>query len=155
MTEANAYEASLAEALEVPSRSDVDVRRLVDALPTGTRFTQLARWLELARNERLPTWRRLAALSLALSHGLSYPIQRAGFVREVLAPLGLSDAAWIDMSIAQHVPLERRDDTVIRMIHLPIETPVGPAAVYASLREASDTIEQAAVSPDLDRSGAP
>jgi hypothetical protein len=155
MTEASADEASLAEALGDASSSDAEVRRRVEALPAGVRFSQLARWLELARDEGLPAWRRVAAINLALDHCLSYPIERASFVRQVLAPLGLSDAAWIDMSIAQHVPLERRDDAVIRMIHLPIETPVGPAAVYVSLREAVDSIEQAAVSPDLDRSGAP
>jgi hypothetical protein len=155
MSDAAADEASLAEALGDVASTDAEVRGRVEALPAGARFAQLARWLELAQDERLSAWRRMAAMSLALNHSVSYPIERAGFVRDVLAPLGLSDAAWIDMSIAQHVPLERRDDAVIRMIHLPIETPVGPAAVYVSLREASDTIEQAAVSPGLGRSGAP
>ena len=155
MSDTSTDEDGLAGALADMGSSDADVRRRVEGLPAGARFTHLARWVELARDDRLPAWRCVAAMSVALNHCLSYPIDRAGFVRQVLAPLGLSDAAWIDMSMAQHMPLERRDDAVTRMIHLPIETPVGPAAVYVSLREANDTIEQAAVSPDLGRSGAP
>jgi len=155
MSETGTDEDALAEALADVGSSDAEVRRRVDGLPREARFTHLARWLELGKDERLPAWRRVAAVGIALSHCLSYPIDRASFVRQALAPLGLANATWVDMTVAQHVPLERRDDAVIRMIHLPIETAVGPAAVYISLREANDSIEQAAISPDLDRSGAP
>jgi hypothetical protein len=72
-------------------------------------------------------------------------------VRDALAPLGLETAPWYDMSVGQSVPVKRGDDLTVRMVHLAIETPVGPAAVYMALRQATDTIEQAAVSPDLDR----
>ena len=107
----------------------------------------------MARDERLPPWRRLAAYQLLLEHSVTYPVDRATFVREALAPLGVSDSGWIDMTIGSYVPVERRDDAVIRMVHQPIQTSVGPAAVYLSLREATNMVEEAAVSPDLDRAG--
>jgi hypothetical protein len=148
---ASADEQALADALADASASDTAVRQQLDAVPAARRFDQAARWTELARDTRLPAWRRLAAYQLLVERTLRYPLARATFVREALAPLGVERAPWIDQSIAQHVPVDRRDDAVIRMIHLPIETPVGQAAVYVSLREDADTIEQAAVSPDLDR----
>jgi hypothetical protein len=57
------------------------------------------------------------------------------------------------MTIGSYVLVERRDDAVIRMVHLPIQTPLGAAALYLSLREGRTQSETAAVSPDLDRAG--
>lgn len=151
MSDATASERALADALADATAPDAAVRRQLDAVPADRRFGQQERWLALTRDGRLAAWRRLAAYRLLVERCLSYPAPRATFVREALAPLGLASAPWIDMTIAQHVPVARRDDAVIRMVHLPIQTAVGPAALYLVLREATDMIEQAAVSPDLDR----
>lgn len=151
MSEATVDEAALAQALGDVSTSDAEVQRRLRELPTGARFGLVARWLELARDEGLPAWRRLAAIDVVLDHCLTYPIERTRFMREVLAPLGVAEVPWIDMTIAQHVPLERFDDALIRMIQLPIATAVGPAAIYISVRGATDMIQAAAVSPDLER----
>lgn len=144
-------EDGLAQALGDAAIADADVAQRLRDLPAGARFSRVGRWLELARDERLPAWRRLAAIDLVLEHSLTYPMERPRFVRETLEPLGVGEVPWIDMTIAQHVPLERLEGAVIRMIQLPIETAVGPAAIYVSLRAGTDTIEAAAVSPDFER----
>ena len=141
----------LADALADANRPDEEVRRQVHSVPASLRFDLPEKWLALARDARLPAWRRLAAYGLLLERRLTYPVDRPTFVREVLTPLGLETAQWFDMTVGQSVPVKRGDDLVVRMVHLPIETPVGQAAVYMSLRLATDTIEQAAISPDLDR----
>ena len=144
-------ERDLAAALADTGRPDEEVRQRLASLPAGLRFVQTETWIDLARDVRLPVWRRLAAYGLLLEHGLTFPADRPTFVREALAPLGLEHAQWIDMTVGQQVPVTRGDGLVVRMVQLPIETPVGPAAIYISLRLAGDIIEQAAVSPDLDR----
>lgn len=151
MSEVTVNESALADVLADVSRPDEEVRRHVDAVPARARFAQPEKWLTLARDARLPAWRRLAAYELLLERCLTYPVDRSTFVRQALSPLGLENAQWLDMSVGQWVPVKRGNDLVIRMVHLPIQTPVGQAAVYMSLRQATDTIEQAAVSPDLDR----
>ena len=151
MSEAAVNERALADALADANRPDEAVRRQVDSLPARLRFSQPERWLALARDARLPAWRRLAAYGLLLERCLTYPIDRHTFVRQALSPLGLETAPWFDMSVGQWVPVKRGNDLVIRMVQLPIQTPVGQAAVYMSVRQGTDTIEQAAVSPDLDR----
>ena len=151
MSEATVTERAVADALADANRPDEEVRRHVDSVPASLHFDLPEKWLALARDARLPAWRRLAAYGLLLDHCLTYPVDRPTFVREALTPLGLETAQWVDMTVGQSVPVKRGDDLVIHMVQLPIETAVGQAAVYLSLRLATDTIEQAAVSPDLDR----
>ena len=127
-------EDGLTHALGDTAVPDAEVARRLREVPAEARLGRVARWLELATDERLPAWRRVAAIDLVLTRGLAYPIERPRFMQETLEPLGVGDVPWIDMSIAQHVPLERLDHAVIRMIQLPIETAVGPAAIYVSLR---------------------
>ena len=148
-------EDGLALVLGDASTPDAEVQQRLRELPRGARFGRAAQWLELARDERLPAWRRLAAIGVVLDHCLTYPIERPRFLRETLAPLGVGEVPWIDMTIAQHVPVERFQDAVISMIQLAIDTAVGPAAIYVSLRAATDTIEAAAVSPDPERAAGP
>src|SRR5262245_20998816 len=144
MSEAAINERALADALADTTRSDEAVRRQVQSLTARLRFNQPERWLTLARDARLPAWRRLAAYGLLLERCLTCPIDRRTFVSQALSPLGLETAQWLDMSVGQWVPVKRGNDLVIRMVHLPIQTPVGQAAVYMSLRQGTDTIEQAA-----------
>lgn len=150
MSEPSADERGLAGAIGNLDLPDAEVRRRLMALPAGQRFVQNDTWLALARDERLPVWRRLAAYRLLIERCLTYPCPREAFVRAALAPLGVDAGRMVDMTMAQALPVERRADTVIRMVHLPIATPIGPAAVYLALNPATDTVEQAGLSPTAD-----
>lgn len=150
MSEPSVAERDLANALGDTDVSDAAVQGRLAALRADIRFTNPDRWLALARDERLPAWRRLAAYRLLLSRSLRYPMPLAAFARMALAPLGADAGAMVDMSMAQVVPVERRDDAVIRMIHVPIETAVGSAAVYLSLDPALETVLEAGLSPMTD-----
>src|SRR5688572_15378955 len=77
-------EDGLAQVLGDTATPDAEVEQRLRDLPAGVRFSRVARWLELARDERVPAWRRLAAIDLVLDHCLTYPIERSRFVRETL-----------------------------------------------------------------------
>lgn len=140
-------ERELAELLERPTATREDVLQVLRRMPQRVPCALRDRWKRLAASASLEPWRRLEAYRVLVSSCLAYPCPLADFVREALAPVCNSEADIVDMTIAQHLPMPR-DGDAIRMVTLPISTPIGPAALYFAVRQPGGLVVRAAVHPE-------
>jgi hypothetical protein len=118
-------------------------------VPSTQRFVLRQDWQALAASRALTDWRRLVAVNMLVHRCLAHPCSLDEFVHAVLTPLGLDASQMIDMSRAQLVPVARQEGRAIRMVRLPLTTPVGPPAVYLAVRHTTGMIEEAALYPAI------
>ncbi len=147
----NPNEKNLVQAMKDPTVSMAEISRLITELPADQGVGTKQTWIDLAADESLEDWRRLASIQLLLDRCIRYPQPLQNFLREVLEPLDVSADAVRDMTIAQNLPLERVPGESVRMALLPISTAVGPAAVYFAVGKPDESVERAAVYPRLEQ----
>lgn len=148
MMSALPLEQQLAEALVDPTVYREDILRLLDALAPHEPFVLLETWSVLAQTESLSAWRRLTAYRLLIEHCLAYPLDREPFLDYALRPFGLDDEQIVDATMSQNIPIARGFGEAIAMAYLPIQTPVGPAAVYFAQDSDTGAIKRAGLYPN-------
>lgn len=141
-------EQQLVEALADPHVSREDILRLLDTFAPDAPLALTEMWSALAQAESLDAWRRLMAYRLLIERCLIYPLERESFLDTALRPFGLDDDQIIDATMSQNLPIAREFSETISIAYLPIQTPIGQAAVYFAHDRDTGAIMRAGVYPN-------
>lgn len=121
---------------------------MIEALPAGP-CSLGPGWSEIAADESLDVWRRLAAYGVLVSRCIVYPAAVDDVVKIALEPLGLTKEQLVDGTMFQNVPIERTPSNELLVATLPIETSVGRATLYMAVGD-DETVARAGVYPATD-----
>lgn len=105
------------------------------------------RWAALAQDGTLVPWRRLVACDVLIANCVTYPRPLDEFIDVDLVALGIRRSDIADADILQNLPIERHPDEQRFVASLPIETSIGPAAVYFAVQRDRQQVMRAAVFP--------
>ena len=140
-------EGELLAALEDSALVAEDFNRMLVKVPEDALFSEFESWRTLIVDEEKQAWRRVAAGQIFFGKFAAFPLQLDEFQTTFIESLGVENEAWVDMSVAQVLPIERKPDRKILMANLPIPTDAGFVAIYLSVHVESGLAEEFALSP--------
>lgn len=158
MTESNLqspseWEQRLVRLFRDPAASREQVLEALRSLPAGERFVMKGKWMEMAMNESLENWRRLASYQVLIERAISYPCELASFVTDTLLPLGIQEEQLTDMSMASYVPVRREGNSVYVAV-LPFSSSLGSTGVYIAVDPIEKVVREATVYPGINETKA-
>ena len=121
----------------------------IRALPKNLRFSRQDAWLALSLDPLLKKWQRWEAYKFLVYRCLHYPLAPNDFAAQAIEPFGIDRRQWIDMSMAQVLPLQRKVDDLIFMINLPLMSAIGPASIYFAISGATKQVERVGLHPEM------
>jgi hypothetical protein len=143
-------EQGILRLLSDPGVTRDQVLETLRRTPAGQRFVMKTEWADMARNEAISNWRRLAAYQVLIERVISYPCAQASFIADALLPLGIEERQLVDMSMASNVPVDRDSNTSVQMAVLPFPSALGGFALYFAVDRTSKLVRQAAIYPGLE-----
>jgi hypothetical protein len=150
LPEASLKETELASAIMDPGMTCMQFSSALRSIQASERFWMQNIWTQYADNQKLDTWRRLAAYQILVERCIPYPREVRDFIAEAIRIMGIAEENLIDMTPAHNLPFERKAKQKIRMAILPIITADGPAALYFAIDEPNHYVELAKISPAFD-----